>query len=107
MRRYSIPTRLRSVFIAAVAMPFLPAAANDADPVAYLPVGTMMDVSFNVQQFLESPLIRDGGNFKPAVKDAVRALEGFGVDPTKDADRALLAVGEQLRDSPLLSLFQG
>jgi hypothetical protein len=107
MRRYFIPTRLRSVFIAALAVAFLPAAATAADPVAYLPDGTMLVVSFNVQQFLESPLIRDGGNFKPFVKDAVHALEGFGVDPTKDSDRVLLAVGEQLRASSMLMLFQG
>jgi hypothetical protein len=72
-----------------------------------MPDGTMLVVSFNAQQFLQSPLARDGTGLKPFFKDAVRALEGAGVDPTKDADHVVLAVGDQLRAGSMLLLLQG
>jgi hypothetical protein len=107
MPRFSAPTRFRLVILAALTAAFLPAATRAADPVTYLPDGTMLVVSFNAQQFLQSPLIRDGTGLKPVFKDALRALEGFGVDPTKDADRLMLAIGDQQRTGSMLVLLHG
>jgi hypothetical protein len=90
--------------VAVVAAPAAPAA----DVATYLPDGTMLVVSFNVQQFLQAPLVRDGGgSAQPLIKDAIRALEGFGIEPGKDLDRVLLAVGEQMRAGSMLMLLHG
>jgi hypothetical protein len=107
MPRFSGPARFRPIILAVLTVAFLPAAARAADPVTYMPDGTMLVMSFNAQQFLQSPLIRDGTGLKPFFKDAVLVLEGFGLDPTKDTDRVVLAVGEQTRTGSMLILLHG
>ncbi len=106
-RRICGSARLRSVVLAALAGVCLPAAASAADPAAFLPDGTVLVLSFNVQQFLQSPLIHDSAGLKPAIRDAIQALEGFGVDPAKDTDRVALAVGEPMRAASVLVLLEG
>ena len=84
----------------------LPAPAADAG--AYLPDRTILVVSVNVPQLLQSPPIRDGGAaVKSVVSDAAKALDGFGIDAAKDLDRIMLAVGDQLRSTSGLVLLQG
>src|SRR5207248_3597921 len=60
----------------------------------YLPDGTMLVLTLNVKQLLQAPLVRgDDKAFKQALAEATKALEAFGVDPAKDVDRIIVAVG--------------
>jgi hypothetical protein len=79
-----------------------------ADVTSYLPGDTTLVVSLDVKQLLRAPLVRDG---RPAVKqafaDIAKALDAVGVDPAKDLDRVILAVGDQLKATSMLMLVQG
>src|SRR5581483_12018900 len=83
-----------------------PARASELDK--YFPDGTFMVVSFNVKQLLDAPLVKgDEKTFKKGMGEATKLLEGFGVDPTKDLDRVILAVGDQLKPQNVVLLLEG
>jgi hypothetical protein len=93
-------------FTLAAALLGAPARAAELDK--YLPDGTFLIVSFNVKQLLDAPLVRgDEKSFKQSMGEASKVLEGFGVDPAKDIDRVLLAVGDQLQAKNILMLLEG
>jgi hypothetical protein len=106
MPRYTTQ-RVRPAFVALVAAIAFAPPARAADVTPYLPDGTMLVLSVNVKQFLQTPLVHTGSGFKPAFRDAIGAFHGFGFDPTTDVERMTLAVGEQLRSSSNLLLLHG
>jgi hypothetical protein len=90
----------------AAALLGVPARASEVDK--YLPDGTFLVVSFNVKQLLDAPLVKgDEKAFQKNMGEAAKLLEGFGVDPAKDVDRLVLAVGDQLKPQNVLLLMEG
>jgi hypothetical protein len=63
-----------------------------ADAAGNLPNGTSLVVSFNVKQFLQTPLARDNGAIRSTTEDMVRALDSFGIDSRTGLERIMLAV---------------
>src|SRR5437868_5428584 len=108
MSRLILPRRVRTATFAVLTAALFATPMRAADPTAYLPDGTMLVLSFNVRQLLQAPLVHgDEKAFKQATADATKALAGFGVDPAKDVDRIVLAVGEQLKAATTLILVEG
>jgi hypothetical protein len=100
--------RVRVAIVAVVATIVCALPVRAADATTFLPDGTMLVVTVNVKQFLQTALVQDGGKgFKPAIKEAIQALHGFGLDPATDVDRITLAIGEQLRSSSSILLLHG
>jgi hypothetical protein len=98
----------RALLGASLAAALVGAPARAADVDKYLPDGAFIVLSFNVKQLLAAPLIKgDEKAFKQGMGEAAKALEGFGVDPAKDIDRIVLAVGDQLQPQNVLILLQG
>src|SRR5215207_1612037 len=91
--------------LAAVAFA-VPAAATV--PTTYLPDNSMLVVSLNVKQLLRAPLVHaDEKAFKEAMESGTKALETFGVNPAKDVDRMIVAVGEDLKAATSILLLHG
>src|SRR4051794_12726790 len=108
MSRLVLPRRIGAVVVPALAITILSAAARAADPTKYLPDGTMLVMTLNVRQLVQTPLVRgDEKAFKQATSEMAKALAGFGVDPAKDVDRVVLAVGEQLKAVNIVILLEG
>jgi hypothetical protein len=98
----------RALLGVTLAAALLGAPARAADLDKYLPDGSFLVLSFNVKQLLAAPLVRgDDKAFKQGMGEAAKVLEGFGVDPAKDIDRVVLAVGDQLQPQNVLVLLQG
>src|SRR5262245_33212505 len=98
----------RALLGVTVAAALLGAPVRAADLDKYLPDGSFLVLSFNVKQLLAAPLVRgDEKAFKQGMGEAAKVLEGFGVDPAKDIDRVVLAVGDQLQPQNVLVLLQG
>jgi hypothetical protein len=92
------------VVVVAAAVPVT--AGRASEPTTYLPDGTMLAVSINVRQFLDAPLIKENVSARQAVGEMTKGLQAAGVE-TKDLDRVVFALGEQLRSSSWLLLVQG
>jgi hypothetical protein len=107
MPHLSALPRFRAPWLAVLVGAVLPTGASAADVAPYLPDGTMLVVSFNVTQFLNAPLVRNGDGSHPLIQDATRALEGFGIEPGKDLDSIVIAIGSQVRASSMLMLLHG
>jgi hypothetical protein len=108
MPRLPLPRRIRELTLALVGAAIVTGLARAAEPTTYLPDGTMLVLTLNVKQLRQSALLRgDEKAFKEKMAEAAKALETFGVDPAKDLDRIVLAVGEQLNPANTLILIEG
>jgi len=106
MPRRSLLCRGVSVLAVAAGLSFAAPAA--ADPLKYLPDGTMLVLRLDVKQFLQSPAIRgDDKGFRKEMGELKKALEPFGIDPTKDVNQAVFAAGEQLKAANMVLLLVG
>lgn len=82
----------RAIAGAALAVAVMTAPARAADVSQYLPDGTMLVISFNFKQLMDSPLVKqDEKAFKEHMAELTKTLEGFGVDPSKDLSRVVVA----------------
>lgn len=107
MTRSILPHRVRTFVLPVVVAASL-AAPCRAQPTKYLPDSTMLVVALNVKQLMQSPLVRgDEKAFKQFSADAAKALGKFGIDPTRDVDRIVLAVGDELKAATTLVLVEG
>jgi hypothetical protein len=75
----------------------LPLSAPAADWQKYLHDGTDGVITFNVRQFLDSPLIKKAGLDKALAKDdqAQAILKELGLDPLKDVERIIFGGGAE------------
>jgi hypothetical protein len=107
MARVTQPRRFTTLLLAAL----LAAAGSRsaaAEPTTYLPDGTMFVLTMNLKQLFQAPLVRaDEKAFQRFVDEATKAFAGFGVDPRKDVDRVVLALGDQLKAATTLVLLEG
>ena len=97
-----LPPRKTALTALAVALLALPARAADAEK--YLPEDARAVISFNVRQFLDSPLIKKANLEKALASDeeAQKVLKDIGLDPLKDVDRLVIAgAGKAEKDDQL------
>ena len=93
----------RGLLSTALAAAVLGAPARAADVSQYLPDGTLLVVSFNIKQLMDSALVKtDEKAFKDGMSELTKALEGFGVDPNKDLSRVVLAAGMDFQKTLVL-----
>jgi hypothetical protein len=91
------------ILVAALAVSTIAAPARAADVSKYLPDGTMLVVSLNLKQLLDSPLVKsDEKAFKSGMAELTKVLEGFGVDPNKDLTRVVMATGMDPKNALVL-----
>ena len=85
---------LVALAVGTVALPARPARAADAD--RFLHDDTDAVISFNVRQFLDSPLVKKFGLDKMLAGDASaqKMLKDLGMDPLKDVRRIVSAMGK-------------
>jgi hypothetical protein len=108
MARLTRLRRFASVLLTALVVGASSSNLKAAEPTPYLPDGTMFVLTLNVKQLLQAPLVRaDEKAFRQMADEAAKALGGFGVDPRKDVDRVVLAVGEKLKAATTLVLLEG
>lgn len=93
----------RAIAGAALAVALLTAPARAADATKYLPDGTILVINLNLQQLMQAPLVKqDEKGFKAGMEQLTKALEGFGVDPTKDLTRVIVAGGMDVQKAVVL-----
>lgn len=85
-----------------------PGSALPADSTKYLPDKTMLVVSINLKQILQSQFARAGdGPLRPIVAEAGKMLERIGLDAAKDIDRIWIAIGDQMNAKTSLVFVDG
>lgn len=85
-----------------------PSNALTADSTKYLPDKTMLVVSINLKQILQSQFARAGdGPLRPIVTEAGKMLERVGLDAGKDIDRIWIAIGDQMNAKTSLVIIDG
>lgn len=93
----------RAIAAAAMAFVLLAAPVRAADVSKYLPDGTLLVINLNLKQLMDAPLVKqDEKAFKAGMEQLNKALEGFGVDPSKDLTRIIVAGGMDIQKAVVL-----